>query len=481
MKLPKIDPRTALTSVALGGGLVTPLVDKILTGGKVSDKVMGSIAQADPLKGTYEERHKAQAEADKSVQQGAGRFGDIALPDTAMQYATPEELTMDQLELSGYDPRLMEASAQGASKFGDISTDPRFAEAQLQALGGVQDIVSGGGLTAQDQANLAQIQSDVGRADRGRREAIQDRMRRTGMSGSGMDLLAQLQSGQAATDRASQAGLNIAGMAQDRQAQALRDLGAMGGQMRGQDFSEQAAAAQAQDAINRFNTMNQQQAAMQNMAAQNQAAQFGAQAQNQAAQSNWQGKRDTDLFNLQNRQNVAQANVDKRNQANQDWFDNSMRLASAKSNADLGLGSYQQGKADRANQRIGQVAQGVGQLAGAGASALFGGHGTRSDENEKTQIEPIGEAELSEFLEAVKPRKFKYKDQARDGQGQRVGFMAQDIEPTSVGSNMVVDTPEGKMIDNNNLMGAILDSLSMVHKKQKKLEDDEPVMIMGGS
>src|SRR5690606_33373605 len=68
---------------------------------------------------------------------------------------------------------------------------------------------------------------------------------------------AKLQSSQAATDRNAQQGLDVAGMAQQRALQAMMERGNMSGQMRGQDFSQQAQIAAAQDAINSFNTANQ--------------------------------------------------------------------------------------------------------------------------------------------------------------------------------------------------------------------------------
>lgn len=416
----------------------------------------------DPNAAAYEERRKAQEEADRKAKEAAGMFEDIGLPGDSQLYASPEELQMQELALQGYDPSTMEAAQQGSSKFSDIALDPRFAEAQMQALSGVQDIAQSGGLTAEDLANLSRVQSDVGRADRGRREAIQDRMRRTGMTGSGMDLLAQLQSGQAATDRASQAGLDIAAMGQSRQRQALLDQANLAGGMRQQSYGEQSDAARAQDAIERFNVMNQQQAQAANQAAQNQAAQFGAQAQNQAAQSNWQAGRDTDLFNLQNRQATQQANVDRQNLDQQRGFENEMQRQTARSNAALGHATQQQQRADAANKRIGQTWRGAGQLAGAVGQTF-----TPSDENVKTDVESISEQEIAEFLEAVKPRKFKYKDKSM-GEGQRVGFMAQDIEPTEIGAEIVVEGEQGKMIDQNNLMGAILDSLALLHKKQEE-------------
>lgn len=140
-----------------------------------------------------------------------------------------------------------------------ISTDPRLKQAQLAALASMQEIGSSGGMTATERAQLAKVQSEVAQADRGRREAVLQNMRVRGMGGSGMELMAQLQSSQAATDRASESGLNIAGMAQQRALQALNQAGGMAGGIRGQDFGEQSQIAAAMDAIAKFNAANTQQ------------------------------------------------------------------------------------------------------------------------------------------------------------------------------------------------------------------------------
>ena len=380
------------------------------------------VAKADPLAPSQEAKRKAQAEAEAKVKQAAGRYDDIALPEFTEQYALPEELVFQELALQGYTPEEAEAAVQGDARFSNIEVDPRFQESQLAALAATEGLAQTG-MTAQDEANLARIQSDVGRADRGRREAIQDRMRRQGMAGSGLDLLAQLSSGQAATDRASQAGLDIAGQASQRQRQAIIDQANMASGVRGQSFEEQARAAAAQDAIDQFNAANRQQINLANQQAANHAAQFGAQTQNTAAQANWQGQRDTDLFNLQGRQNVAQSNVDLARQNKQQAFDNQMGLRGAQANSDLGLANQYQRSADRAAQKEGQIIGGLGQLAGAGAQYVL------SDENKKTDIRPMGDQEIVAFMDSIQPKKFKYKNEA-NGAGDRVGVMAQDIDLT---------------------------------------------------
>ena len=232
----------------------------------------------------------------------------------------------DALDFEGFDPRLADLETVDRSNFGDIATDPRLQNEQMDSLNALDDIISGGGMTLSDEANLGAIQSDVAQADRGRREAIQQGMAQRGMGGSGMDLLAQLDSSQAATDRASQAGMDVAGMAQQRALDAIMNSGNMAGQMRGQDFGEQAQVAQAQDAISQFNAQNANAMNQYNTGAQNQGAQYNSAGQNsmnqynqgvgmQTQQYNADAQNQAGMYNTTGRQATADANTQTANDA----------------------------------------------------------------------------------------------------------------------------------------------------------------------
>lgn len=226
--------------------------------------------------------------------------GDVQTVDVAPMYAAaPEELTVESM-----DPRLAQVYQQGATEMRGITTDPRLRNAQMGALDALAGIVEGGGLTMADQANLARIQSQAAEADRGRREAILQNMRMSGMGGSGLELLAQLQSGQAATTDAAQQSLDVAGMAQDRALQAMMQQGQLGGQIRGQEFGEQADIAKAQDIINQFNTGNMMQG-----------GQFNANILNEAQRFNIGNKMQAGQFNIGNKMGTEQFNVGQGNQA----------------------------------------------------------------------------------------------------------------------------------------------------------------------
>lgn len=206
----------------------------------------------------------------------------------------------EQLTYDPVDTALADVYTQGRTNLEGIQIDPRLADAQMQALTSLQDVADSGGLTLADEAALNRIQSQSAQADKGRREAIQQNMRAAGMGGSGMDLLAQLQSSQAATDLASQQGLDVAGMAQQRALDAMMQGGALAGDIRGQQFGEQATIRSAQDEIDAFNAVNLTQGSQFNTGAINQGQQFNA--------SNQLG---ADQFNIGNEIDRLQSGADR--------------------------------------------------------------------------------------------------------------------------------------------------------------------------
>ena len=170
------------------------------------------------------------------------------------------------LELQGLDPAALESLRE--TEMGGISVDPRYKDAQLEALRSMEER-SKQGMTAQDEADMFRLQQQVNTANRGRLGAIQQGMASRGMSGSGMNAALQLQASQDAGEREALAAMEKAGQIQSNKMNAAQSLGQMGGQMRGQEFGEQAQKAQAQDIINRFNTANRVDRQNQNVDVQN--------------------------------------------------------------------------------------------------------------------------------------------------------------------------------------------------------------------
>lgn len=238
----------------------------------------------------------------------------LELPDIKLM-----ELELQDLVSQGQiSPEQAQAQLQEQSLLNGIAVDPRLKNAQMDALSGLQERVDNEGLTAQDRANIERTKGELAGQQRGQRESILQNARQRGVGGSGLELLAQLQAQQGSAQEASQQGFDLAALQQNQKLAALEQLGQLGGQMRGQEFGEQAQIAAAQDAINQFNTQNRQQTNMANVGARNQAQQF----------------------NLGEKQRIADSNVGTRNQQQQynkqliqQDFDNKYKKAGGVANA----------------------------------------------------------------------------------------------------------------------------------------------------
>jgi hypothetical protein len=391
----------------------------------------------------------------------------------------------------------------GRSAMEGVSADPRLKEAQMAALAQMQGIGAGGGMTDAERAQMARTQSEVAQADRGRRDAILQNMRARGMAGSGSEMLAQLASSQAATDRAAQQGLDINGMAQQRALAALQQAGAMAGGMRSQGFGEDSARAQAADAVARFNAANSQQANQFNAGMLNDAnranATLGLQGNMfNAGQANSMGQfnagnrlrtglanreyatdvakyntgaaNQAGLYNSQGRQGVANAGVDATNKAN--YYNNverpktqfEMNAAKTKMQSDRSdkTAGFYENEADR---KAKEAAGMLGGLTTLGAAGI----GTMSDRRTKRDIADLSRDDITEFLRAVKPKSFKYKPKYANGDdGTKVGMLMQDVEGTKVGDMISRDGPDGmKAYDPQALQGVMLAALKHLSEGKK--------------
>ncbi len=441
------------------------------------------MAILDPVKsllgyGTEEEDRKAE----DALQGAAAAFKDIPLPDLqAMVLANPQwlqDLVAPQLA-STADATFAPVAAERAAlervdgtAFDKVSVDPRLKEQQLAALASLKEISDGGGMTAKDKANLARTQSQVAQADAGRRDAIMQGMARRGMGGSGNELLAQLQSSQAATDRAAQGGLDIAGMAQERALNAMLQGGQLAGSVRGQDFGEQAKVAEARDAIAQFNAANANQMSQFNVGQGNSMSQFNAGKgletqmfnigkQADANKTQAAMNMDASKFNIGGRQGVQNQATDNQNQSTtynanipQQQFNNQVTKAGGVANAAGGLASMYTQRGDRKTDEFGNLIAGGATIAAAA-----------SDERVKKDKKDVESMDLDMFMATIQPKKFRYKDPA-DGEGDRTGVMAQDLLKSKLGSEVAVQFDDGTLgYDKDKMQGVMLAALKHLFDK----------------
>jgi hypothetical protein len=96
------------------------------------------------------------------------------------------------------------------------------------------------------------------------------------------------------------------------------------------------------------------------------------------------------------------------------------------------------------------------------------GAAAASDRNLKTGIVDADE-QVDEMLAKLSPKAYSYKDE-KHGVGPRVGIMAQDLERSSLGRDIVDDTTEGKMIDVNKALSLALAAVARLDKRVRELE-----------
>ncbi len=340
-------------------------------------------------------------------------------------------------------PEDAKAALAGRSEMDNVSTDPRLEAAQMGALDSLQDIANSGGMTTADKANLNQISIDEATKAKGQRDAIIQNAASRGLGGSGLDLMAQLQNEQSAASNKSARDLSVAGTAQQRALDALMQEGTLATNVQNNQFNQQAQKANANDAISKFNAQNQQATNLANTTAHNVAQATNLGSKQDIANAN---------ANLQTQQNAQKANVA------QQMFNNQVAKAGgsqavATSNA-TNAGKDSQAAADAQNKTI-----------GTGITALA----AMSDERQKDDVE---EFSPSDFLDSITGYKFKYKDPKKYGAGERVGVMAQDLEKTDAGSQLVTDTPEGKVVDYSKSGPHMMASLANLNQRLKKVEGD---------
>jgi hypothetical protein len=160
------------------------------------------------------------------------------------------------------------------------------------------------GFTARDELDRLKTKQDVSKENAGRLGAIQQNMAARGMSGSGMDLVAQMQAAQAATEREALAGLERNAAQEANRANSSAQAGGLAGNIRGQAFNENSAKARAQDEIRRFNTTNSVNRSMYNNRGMNDVNAQNVTRRNQTMDRNTEGQYGfrKDAYGVQNNQ-----------------------------------------------------------------------------------------------------------------------------------------------------------------------------------
>lgn len=203
-------------------------------------------------------------------------------------YANPTNFTAQSI----YDPETL-----SDSELRDLLSNERLGDlygTQEDVLSKLGDYTESG-MSAIDQARLAEVQNQINQQNRGNQEAIIQNMAQRGLAGSGSELAARLNAQQGGAQAGYLAGSDIAGQAAQRAYDALQSQGAYASQLQGQQYGQMSNAAQASDMINRYNT----------------------EMSNQALTEDYRNKQNISNMNTAALNQIAQQNTDLRNQATQ--------------------------------------------------------------------------------------------------------------------------------------------------------------------
>jgi hypothetical protein len=97
-----------------------------------------------------------------------------------------------------------------------------------------------------------------------------------------------------------------------------------------------------------------------------------------------------------------------------------------------------------------------------------------SDENVKHNVKKASDADIAEFLSNMEPSTYKYDDSViAEGAptGEQTGVMAQDVEKSKMGKNMVETNDKNvKVIDVNKSVAGLMAATASLNKRINKLE-----------
>lgn len=301
--------------------------------------------------------NNASKRAARTAQSAADRFYDFDDPNYEQMRLKVEELKSQGL----ISPEEEQAMLQQATELNGVQTDPRLKTAEYDALDQLSRISSEGGMDSQAKLGMEEASIAGQGQARGARDANLLNAAQRGVSGSGLEFVSNQMADQGAANQTSMEGLHQAADANQRDLAALSGLTGLSNTMQNRDYAQQANKAQAQDAINRFNTT----------------------MQGDANQRNVSNRNNAQVANLRETQRIADQNVGLRNSANQ--YNSTLEHQKFQDNLARATGAGGQ-----TPQVVGaQLAQGkamqdmYGGLAKAGIGAGASIYGARTPEDKK--------------------------------------------------------------------------------------------------
>lgn len=133
------------------------------------------------------------------------------------------------------------------SHFSELSTDPTTRAAQMKALTQLGQVAGQGGYDTQSQQATAAALNQANANERSQRGAILQNAQSRGLGGSGAELAGLLGAQQGNANTAQAGSLQAGSDARNRALASLANYGNLAGNIRGQDYSQAADAARAED------------------------------------------------------------------------------------------------------------------------------------------------------------------------------------------------------------------------------------------
>lgn len=176
---------------------------------------------------------------------------------------TAQNLTLPQLksfvQAGILTPEQADAYTQSSNAYDSTTADNSGLDTELSTIGQLNDIVNAGGNDPEEQANIQAILNSLNTTESGNNAAILRDAAARGVSNSGTTLAARLASNQNDATNANANAESAAGTAEARNLSALNAVGALGGAVQGQEYTQAANKANAANAIAAFNAQQKQQ------------------------------------------------------------------------------------------------------------------------------------------------------------------------------------------------------------------------------
>lgn len=181
----------------------------------------------------------------------ASKAADQNLEDAKAAYGALQPPTLTQEH-----PEYANVTEQTPTDMGTISVDPAYKATQMDQLAALSNLAKNGGHNAASDAELARIEANEQQNARGQRGAVMQNANARGVGGSGAELVAQLSANQNAQNNQNAQDLGVLGNEANTAINAGTAASNIGSNLENTDYAQAANKAQAQDAINRFNSAN---------------------------------------------------------------------------------------------------------------------------------------------------------------------------------------------------------------------------------